>query len=162
MNRHAGFVQIYEFKSVSKADALKFGAHPDQATRTAAIEFPLGSRPRQHTQVVEARRRYQTGGAVPSWPIEDALLTLRIIEALFESARGGQWQLHSSQGAVSLTAVKCLVPDFGMLLIRYRIGSGRIAACMASPPGSPPRTRRASGRARNPSRGRQWNLEYIP
>jgi hypothetical protein len=38
INRHAGFVQIYKFKSVSKADALKFGTHPDQATRTAAIE----------------------------------------------------------------------------------------------------------------------------
>src|SRR5438132_1037943 len=37
MNRHAGFVQTYEFKSVSKADSLKFGIHPDQATRTAAI-----------------------------------------------------------------------------------------------------------------------------
>jgi hypothetical protein len=35
-NRHAGFVQIYEFKSVGKSDALKFGTHPDQATRMAA------------------------------------------------------------------------------------------------------------------------------
>ena len=39
INRHAGFVQTYEFKSVSKADSLKFGTHPDQATRTAAIEI---------------------------------------------------------------------------------------------------------------------------
>src|SRR5450759_3513334 len=38
INRHAGFVQRYEFKSVSKADASKFGTHPDQATRTADIE----------------------------------------------------------------------------------------------------------------------------
>ena len=38
INRHAGFAQTYEFKSVSKADSLKFGTHPDQATRTAAIE----------------------------------------------------------------------------------------------------------------------------
>jgi len=38
MNRHAGFVQTYEFKSVSKANSLKFGIHPDQATRTAAIK----------------------------------------------------------------------------------------------------------------------------
>ena len=38
INRHAGFVQTYEFKSVSQADSLKFGTHPDQATRTAAIE----------------------------------------------------------------------------------------------------------------------------
>jgi hypothetical protein len=27
-----------------------------------------------------------------SWPIEDSLLTRRIIEALFESATSGQWQ----------------------------------------------------------------------
>jgi hypothetical protein len=29
---------------------------------------------------------------VPSWPIEDSLLALRIIEALFESAASGQWR----------------------------------------------------------------------
>lgn len=32
------------------------------------------------------------GGDVPSWPIEDARTTLRIIEALFASARDGCWQ----------------------------------------------------------------------
>ncbi len=37
-NRHAAFVQMYAFKSVSKANPLKFGTHPDQAIRTAAIE----------------------------------------------------------------------------------------------------------------------------
>ncbi len=29
---------------------------------------------------------------VKSWPIEDALLTRRVIEGLFESARSGQWR----------------------------------------------------------------------
>ena len=33
---HARFVQIYAFKSVREVDALKFGTHLDQATRTAA------------------------------------------------------------------------------------------------------------------------------
>jgi hypothetical protein len=32
------------------------------------------------------------GYKVPSWPIEDALRTLHIIEALFESARSNAWQ----------------------------------------------------------------------
>ena len=36
INRHAGFVQIYELKSVSKADALKFGTHPDRRVRQGA------------------------------------------------------------------------------------------------------------------------------
>jgi len=38
INRHAGVVQVYEFNSVSKADALQFDTHPDQATRKAAVE----------------------------------------------------------------------------------------------------------------------------
>jgi predicted dehydrogenase len=46
----------------------------------------------QYTLQVERFSRYVQGDAVPSWPIEDSLLTLRIIEALFESAARGQWQ----------------------------------------------------------------------
>ena len=46
----------------------------------------------QYTLQVDRFSRYLRGEAVPSWPIEDSLLTLRIIEALFESARGGKWQ----------------------------------------------------------------------
>jgi predicted dehydrogenase len=46
----------------------------------------------QYTLQVERFSRYLLGEAVPSWPIEDSLLTLRIIEALFESAASGQWQ----------------------------------------------------------------------
>jgi hypothetical protein len=32
------------------------------------------------------------GAAVPAWPIEDALATLRTIEAIFAAARHGSWQ----------------------------------------------------------------------
>ena len=46
----------------------------------------------QYTLQVDRFSRYLRGEAVPSWSIEDSLLTLRIIEALFESARSGQWQ----------------------------------------------------------------------
>jgi predicted dehydrogenase len=46
----------------------------------------------QYTLQVDRFSRYLRGEAAPSWPIEDSLLTLRIIEALFESARGGRWQ----------------------------------------------------------------------
>ena len=41
---------------------------------------------------VERFSRLLLGQAVPSWPIEDALDTLRTIEALFASARQGNWQ----------------------------------------------------------------------
>jgi predicted dehydrogenase len=46
----------------------------------------------QYTLQVDRFSRYLRGELVPSWPIEDALLTLRIIEALFASAKTGQWQ----------------------------------------------------------------------
>ena len=46
----------------------------------------------QYTLQVDRFSRYLHGEPVPSWPIEDSLLTLRIIEALFESARSGGWQ----------------------------------------------------------------------
>ena len=46
----------------------------------------------QYTLQVERFSRYLRGDQVPSWPIEDSLLTLRIIEALFASARDGRWQ----------------------------------------------------------------------
>ena len=32
------------------------------------------------------------GDDVPSWPVEDAATTLRIIEAIFASARDGLWK----------------------------------------------------------------------
>jgi predicted dehydrogenase len=46
----------------------------------------------QYTLQVDRFSRCLRGEPVPSWPIEDSLLTLRIIEALFESARRAQWQ----------------------------------------------------------------------
>ncbi len=46
----------------------------------------------QYTLQVERFSRFLLGEAVPNWPIEDALDTLYTIEALFESARTGQWQ----------------------------------------------------------------------
>lgn len=41
---------------------------------------------------VERFSRRLLGDAVPHWPIEDALDTMRTIEALFASAREGHWQ----------------------------------------------------------------------
>ena len=46
----------------------------------------------QYTLQVERFSRLLRGEAVPSWPIEDSLLTLRIVEALFESAKTDRWQ----------------------------------------------------------------------
>ena len=45
----------------------------------------------QYTLQVERFSRYLRGEPAPSWPIEDSLITLRIIEALFASARDGGW-----------------------------------------------------------------------
>ena len=56
-------------------------------TATCAFE-PVN----QYTLQVDRFSRYLRGEPVPSRPIEDSLLTLRIIEALFESARSGGWQ----------------------------------------------------------------------
>jgi len=41
---------------------------------------------------VERFSRLLLGHSVPSWPIEDALHTLRTIEALFASGRQDGWQ----------------------------------------------------------------------
>ncbi len=46
----------------------------------------------QYTLQIDRFSRYLRGEPVPSWPIDDALLTLRIIEALFASAKRAQWQ----------------------------------------------------------------------
>ncbi len=46
----------------------------------------------QYTQQIERFSRLVRGEPVKSWPIEDALTTMRTITALFESARSGQWQ----------------------------------------------------------------------
>src|SRR5215470_419352 len=46
----------------------------------------------QYTLQAERFSRYLRGETAPSWPIEDALLTLTVIEALFASAKSGRWQ----------------------------------------------------------------------
>jgi predicted dehydrogenase len=61
-------------------------SHGAVATMTYAFD------PANHyTLQVERFSRYVRGDEVPSWPIEDALRTLAIIEALFASAKGGSW-----------------------------------------------------------------------
>ena len=47
----------------------------------------------QYTLQVDRFSRFLAGEAVPSWPIEDSLLTLSIIEALFASAKSGRWEV---------------------------------------------------------------------
>lgn len=65
-------------------DATSHGAFA-----TATFDFePVN----QYTLQVDRISRYLRGEAVPCWPIEDALTTLRIIEALFASAKRGGWQ----------------------------------------------------------------------
>jgi predicted dehydrogenase len=61
-------------------------SHGAVATTTYAFD-PVN----QYTLQVDRFSRAVRGEAVPTWPIEDALLTLRIIEALFASAQSGQW-----------------------------------------------------------------------
>jgi len=46
----------------------------------------------QYTLQTERFSRYLRGESAPSWPIEDALLTLEIIEALFASEKTAQWR----------------------------------------------------------------------
>jgi predicted dehydrogenase len=70
--------------SIEVGDASTVGSFP---SATYAFE-PVN----QYTLQVERFSRLLLGEAVPSWPIEDALNTLRTIEALFGSARSGGWQ----------------------------------------------------------------------
>jgi predicted dehydrogenase len=46
----------------------------------------------QYELQVERFSRALLGQSVPTWPIEDAVRTLRTVEALFESARRDGWQ----------------------------------------------------------------------
>jgi predicted dehydrogenase len=62
-------------------------SHGAIATQTCDFE-PVN----QYTLQVERFSRHLRGESVTSWPIEDSLLTLRVIEALFESARTDRWQ----------------------------------------------------------------------
>jgi predicted dehydrogenase len=69
---------------IEMGDASSVGAFP---TVTYTFE------PANHYLLqVERFSRRLLGDAVPGWPIEDALDTMRTIEALFGSARKGTWQ----------------------------------------------------------------------
>jgi predicted dehydrogenase len=65
-------------------DETSVGAFP---TRT--FDFEAAN---QYLLEVEHFSKVLLGESVPTWPIEDSLDILRTIEALFESARTGQWQ----------------------------------------------------------------------
>jgi predicted dehydrogenase len=68
--------------SIGRLDS--FGDFP-----TETVSFPPVN---QYAAQVERFSRLLLGEPVRAWPIEDALLTLRMIEALFESARSGEWR----------------------------------------------------------------------
>jgi predicted dehydrogenase len=69
---------------IDLGDATSVGSFP---TSTFAFE-PVN----QYLLQVERFSRLLLGNPEPFWPIEDALVTLRTIEALFEAARSGSWQ----------------------------------------------------------------------
>jgi predicted dehydrogenase len=62
------------------------------ATRVETFE-PVN----QYALQIDRFSRLLRGEAAPSWPIEDALITLRVIEAIFESARDGAWRTVAGQ-----------------------------------------------------------------
>ncbi|MFC5520019.1 Gfo/Idh/MocA family protein [Polaromonas jejuensis] len=70
---------------IELGDATSVGSFP---TETFTFE-PVN----QYTLQVERFSRLLLGHQEASWPIEDALGTLRTIEALFESGRSGAWQV---------------------------------------------------------------------
>jgi predicted dehydrogenase len=79
---------------------LYVGDHTSHgAFETMVYEFePVN----QYTLQVERFSRFLRGEDVPSWPIEDALTTLRIIEALFASVTSGRWEnIGSSPNCVT-------------------------------------------------------------
>lgn len=69
---------------IELGDEQSVGALP-----TTVLEFGPAN---QYALQIERFSRRVLGAEVPAWPIEDALGTLRTIEALFASARGGGWQ----------------------------------------------------------------------
>ena len=46
----------------------------------------------QYTLQAERFSRYLLGDPVPTWPIETAMTTMKIIDRLFASARSDRWQ----------------------------------------------------------------------
>jgi len=69
---------------IELGDEQSVGAVP-----TTVHEFPPVN---QYALQIERFSRRILGANVPAWPIEDALATLRTIEAVFASARDGAWR----------------------------------------------------------------------
>jgi predicted dehydrogenase len=69
---------------IELGDEQSVGAVP-----TTVHEFPPAN---QYALQIERFSRRVLGANVPAWPIEDALATLRTIEAVFASARAGAWR----------------------------------------------------------------------
>ena len=63
--------------------------HSVGAIPTTVHEFPPAN---QYALQIERFSRRVLGANVPAWPIEDALATLRTIEAIFASARDRAWK----------------------------------------------------------------------
>lgn len=70
---------------IALGDATSVGYFP---SRTYSFE-PVN----QYTLQIERFSRLLLGENVPHWPIEDALGTLRTLEALFASSRSGGWEV---------------------------------------------------------------------
>ena len=69
--------------SVEIGDSTSVGALPTDSRRFPAVN--------QYALQVDRFSRLLGGETVRHWPIEDSLMTLRIIEALFRSAREARW-----------------------------------------------------------------------
>ena len=69
---------------IELGDEQSVGAVP-----TTVHEFPPAN---QYALQIERFSRRVLGASVQAWPIEDALATLRTIEAIFASARDGAWR----------------------------------------------------------------------
>jgi predicted dehydrogenase len=85
------------------AHARPSACHIETGNESSAGSFPTTTYAfdpvNQYTLQVERFSRFLLGEDVPSWPIEDALGTLRTIEALFESAACRSWCALSSNAA---------------------------------------------------------------
>lgn len=70
--------------SMELGDDQSIGSFPTQTFKFDVVN--------QYGRQVERFSRLILGEKVATWPIEDSLLILRTIEALFDSARTGSWQ----------------------------------------------------------------------
>jgi predicted dehydrogenase len=69
--------------SVEVGDETSVGAFPSRTLRFMPVN--------QYELQIERFSQLVAGGTARAWPIEDSLLTLTVMEALFESARCGEW-----------------------------------------------------------------------